>query len=164
MLFNNAGIARTQPFLDADPSYEEMVIKVNLLSYMWTLREFLPDMVEKGKGHVICMCSALAGYRYQTLTSYCASKYGLRGFLETLQLEIREHPKKPNISFSTVYPGVVNTPLADGQLKHDFRYNVKGLQPMDPKHVARCIIDGILKEEKTIVIPNFYKYVDIFYR
>lgn len=114
VLYNNAGLAYPSLFQDANPMLEERVIQVNLLSYLWTIREFLPGMIERGSGHLVSTCSGIAFIRSRYLTSYAASKYGLRGFLESLKVEMRMHPEKPDIKISTVYPGWINTPMAAG--------------------------------------------------
>lgn len=114
VLYNNAGLACPSLFQEANAAMEEKVIQVNLMSYLWTIREFLPGMIERGSGHLVSTCSGIAFVRSQYLTSYAASKHGLRGFIESLKLEMRMHPGKPDIKISTVYPGWINTPMAAG--------------------------------------------------
>ncbi|CAL8122368.1 unnamed protein product [Orchesella dallaii] len=158
ILFNNAGLSDYSEFLNANPVREEKVIKVNLFSYMWTIREFLPDMIERGEGHLVQTCSGLGFWRFNALTSYCASKYGLRGFIRTLQLEMRMHTKKPNIKFSTIYPGWVKTPMLD-VVSWEPRYKTF-MTPMDPDYVCDKIIEGIQKETEEIMIPQGLAFLD----
>lgn len=114
ILFNNAGLVQINSFLDMTPAMEEKIMLVNLMSYMWTIREFLPDMIESGKGHIVNTCSGLGHMRFRYLSAYVASKFGLRGFIDCLKLEMRIHPKKPDIRFSTVYPSFVKTNMTTG--------------------------------------------------
>lgn len=114
ILFNNAGLIRYSPFLEADPVMDEKILKVNLLSYMWITREFLPEMIQRGKGHLVQTGSGLGFYRWKHLTSYVASKYGLRGFIDSLRVEMQLHPKKPDIKFTTIYPAWIKTPMMTG--------------------------------------------------
>lgn len=114
ILYNNAGLAYVAPFEQGDSQLEEKIIQVNLLSYMKTIKLFLPDMIRAGRGHIVSTCSALAFFRFRYVTSYTASKYGLRGFIESLKLEMNVHPKKPSIAFTTVYPGWIRTPMTEG--------------------------------------------------
>lgn len=164
VLYNNAGVIYWKSFLESDFHYDEDVIKLNLLSYMWTIREFLPSMISTGRGHIVSTCSVSAFFRFTHLTSYVASKYALNGFLETLKLEIRKHPAKPKIEFSTVYPAFVKTPMVNQAVTWEPRYNVPGLVQMDTKYVAEKIVQGILLEKERIVVPDMAKYMDILYR
>lgn len=111
MLWNNAGVVVHVPFVDCDPALMEKVIQVNLLSPMWTTREFLPAMVRQGKGHVICTCSGLGLLRWRMLSSYCASKFGMRGFMETLKLEMSQYPQ---IKCTTLYLSWTKTSMIEG--------------------------------------------------
>jgi len=113
VLFNNAGLSMYSSFLESNPVMEEKVIQVNLMSCFWTIREFLPGMIERGEGHLVQTCSALGFWRHQYLAAYVASKYGMRGLIKSLRLEMQRHPKKPNIKFSTIYPGWTRTPMLD---------------------------------------------------
>lgn len=142
------------------------MIKVNLLSYMWTIREFLPGMLKNRKGHLVCTCSGLGFYRFSHLTAYCASKYGLRGFLESLKLEMRMMNPDDDwvIKFSTIYPGFVKTPMT-APLTWKPRYrNVRALDFLDVEWAAKEIVDGILKEKEEIFVPGSVSILKWFYR
>ncbi len=42
-------------------------------------------------------------------------KFGIRGYIEALQDELRVHPKNPDqIKFTTIFPSFVKTPLTQG--------------------------------------------------
>ena len=76
------------------------------------MRAFLPDMMEKNKGHIVNITSiagsfATANY---SLTDYCATKFGATGFSQSLTLELREMGKT-GIKVTCVQPYTVNTGL-----------------------------------------------------
>lgn len=160
VLINNAALAPCTKFLETDSDVEETAIRTNLLAYMWTTRAFLPDMVAKGKGHLVSILSILSFTRFQRQSCYSASKYGLRGFLETLELELKQHPNKPDIKITTIYPAVVKTPMSDGKIFWRYRYNIPGFEPMDVDYTAECIVSGILKERRSFVIPEWFLFLD----
>jgi all-trans-retinol dehydrogenase (NAD+) len=68
MLFNNAGIVTGKKFMDSRFflfnnyffSENEMlrIMNVNVISNFWTLKAFLPNMIEKNHGHIITVSSA----------------------------------------------------------------------------------------------------------
>ena len=62
-LVNNAGLARgTERVEDADGAACREMFETNLLGSMWMTRALLPDMLERGSGHVICVGS-VAGHK-----------------------------------------------------------------------------------------------------
>ncbi|ODN00783.1 Estradiol 17-beta-dehydrogenase 11 [Orchesella cincta] len=160
ILFNNAGISPYSSFLETNPVLEEKVIQVNLMSYMWTIRAFLPGMIERGNGHLVQTCSGLGFWRFESLTAYCTSKYGLRGFIRSLQLEMRRHPKQPNIKFTTIFPGWVKTPMTD-VVSWEPRYKTM-MALLEPDYVCDKIIAGIQTESEEIMVPGYLRFVDKF--
>lgn len=160
MLINNAGISPYKMFLDSDPETEERVLRVNLLSQMWTIREFLPAMIKDGGGHIVSTCSGVALFRFRYLSSYVASKYGLRGFLETLRLEMGLHPAKPRIKITVIYPGWMETEMTSGIIWKP-RYNYMPFLQMKPNQMAEGIVDGILKEQEEIYFPKILRYLTL---
>jgi len=112
ILFNNAGIAKIGDFFKVPAEDLEKVLQVNLVSHMWTLRAFLPKMMENNYGHIVTT-SSMGGYvGARHCVPYFAAKYGIRGMLESLQDELYAHPLQPtNIKFTTVFPLFVATPM-----------------------------------------------------
>ncbi|KAK9727514.1 short chain dehydrogenase [Popillia japonica] len=53
ILINNAGIVCGNTFLDIPDYMIEKTFQVNILSNYWTVKAFLPDMLRKGKGHIV---------------------------------------------------------------------------------------------------------------
>jgi NADP-dependent 3-hydroxy acid dehydrogenase YdfG len=62
-------------------------------------------MIERGRGHIVSVCS-VAGHRgFAGGAAYVASKHGLRGFHECLMLEAREF----GVRCTLISPGSVDT-------------------------------------------------------
>ena len=89
MLFNCAGAARAKRFGDMDFDLFPRLASVNFFGTAAATRAFYPHMVKHGKGGRIVITSSAAGqiglYGY---TSYSASKFALRGFAESLAMEV----------------------------------------------------------------------------
>jgi len=120
ILINNAGIGPCKEFLKYSPEALEKTFKVNVLAQFWILREFLPNMIEYSKGHIVTTCSIAGLKANRYMVPYHGSKFAVHGYLESLKDELRHHPKKPDIKFTTVYPTAVNTQLIDG-IRFGFR-------------------------------------------
>jgi all-trans-retinol dehydrogenase (NAD+) len=71
-------------------------------------------MIEANHGHIATSCSIAGFFGGRGDAPYCASKFGIRGLIETLRSEIRNHPLKPLINFTTIYPYFVHTPITEG--------------------------------------------------
>ena len=75
-----------------------------------TVRSFLPNMLEKNKGHIVNITSLAGSFPVSNLTDYCASKYGATGFSHSVALELYEMGKT-GIKVTCVQPAIVNTGL-----------------------------------------------------
>jgi len=172
ILFNNAGIARPGDFLTCNPDNLEKTVQVNLISHFWTLRAFLPSMIDKNHGHIVTTASMGAFTGVKNELGYFAAKFGIRGYTESLRDELRSHPKNPNnIYITTIFPSFVKTPMTRGVV-----LRVKGV---DEKHawlttseVATRILNGIQRNEEKVIIPKFMELTiivknlvpEVFYR
>lgn len=88
MLFNNAGVVSGRALLDTPDHLIERSFSVNTLAHFWTVKAFLPTMLEKDHGHIVSIAS-MAGYvGIPKLIDYCASKFATVGFDEALRLEL----------------------------------------------------------------------------
>jgi NAD(P)-dependent dehydrogenase (short-subunit alcohol dehydrogenase family) len=117
ILVNNGGVISWEPFLDQGFGEIDEQIIVNLLGVMrltWCALPLLSDAV-------ITLGSTATLHTSRTPPPYCASKWGLRGFVKALALE---HPDKRIVS---VHPTVTATRMND-------------MRGMPPERVAEVIV------------------------
>lgn len=88
ILINNAGIVSGKKLLDNNIKLIEKTIAVNTTSHTYTIREFLPKMIEKKSGHVVTIASISGMFGVCGLVDYCASKFGAIGLDEALRMEL----------------------------------------------------------------------------
>ena len=150
VLVNNAGIA-VAGRLDHVPSARwETLMQVNLLAPMRLTAAFLPQMVKRGSGHIVNISSLAGWVGSPGLSSYCAAKFGLRGFGEALGMELDEF----DIRVSTVFPSFSDTPILDSaQFGFDKPRAVPREFLSDPADVVTRILNGI-RRDKTLVFPD----------
>ena len=124
ILVNNAGIVKSHPFLEKPDELIERTIAVNLMAQFWTMKAFLPGMVEKKEGHVVNMASAggLLGVPY--ISDYAASKFAVVGLTESLRQEFKLRGLR-KVRFTYVCPNTVNTGMFAGATR------VKGTKHAD---------------------------------
>ncbi|XKL63032.1 hypothetical protein PGB90_005396 [Kerria lacca] len=154
ILVNNAGILPCRPLKDHSPELIEKIFKVNVFAHFWTLEAFLPDMLEKNRGHVVAMSSFCGILGLANAVPYCASKFAVRGLMEALSEEIRcgdgNKKEKCRIKFTTIYPIMVNTGLVKNP-RNRFPFL---LDLLPPEKVASIIVKSIRREYKEVSIPR----------
>lgn len=134
VLVNNAGVgAFEQPLHKMDPAEWDTVLNTNLRGVFYSIRSFVPLIMESGGGGHIVNISSLAGKNaLPNGAAYAASKWGLNGLSYSLAEELRGH----NIRVSVICPGSVDTELSPHQGKDKSRM----LQPDDVAHAVATIV------------------------
>jgi NAD(P)-dependent dehydrogenase (short-subunit alcohol dehydrogenase family) len=106
----NAGISPTLTSVaELDLAVWERVIAVNLTGAFLTLRGAARRMLAAGNGGRLLATSSVGGLRGGAGgAAYCATKFGLRGLIESLAVEV-----SPTITANLVAPGDTATPLLE---------------------------------------------------
>jgi len=107
LLFNNAGVAVTSPFEDAELARHHRLIDINLKGVVNGCHSALPFLKRTRGARVVNMCSASALYGQPMLSTYSATKAAVRGFTEALDIEWQRH----GIRVVDVLPLFVNTAM-----------------------------------------------------
>ncbi len=130
ILVNCAGFYARGSFVSFSPRIVVEMLDVNLKGLMFFTHAILPKMIKRNKGIIINVGSltGLKGKAYQTV--YAASKFGVRGFTESLTEEL----SKTKIKIIEVYPGPMNTPIYQKAGISNLNY-----RRMDPKMVAQLL-------------------------
>jgi short-subunit dehydrogenase len=132
-LINCAGVGLERN-LEASTDMEiNKVIKTNLLGAIFVSREAYKRMLRQKGGYIINISSTSGRKVREGETVYCASKWGLAGFSESLRLEAQKH----NIRVTTVFPGGMKTDFYNSNPDKD----TSGF--MNPKYVAEQIVSLI---------------------
>lgn len=102
---NNAGYGVVGPFEAASPEQIDRQIQTNLLGVMNVVREILPHFRERRSGVIVNVSSVGGRLTFPLYSLYHATKWGLEGFSEGLQFELRPH----NIRVKIIEPGPIKT-------------------------------------------------------
>lgn len=108
ILVNNAAILEPRLFLDMSLADFDRTIAVNLRAPVVLTHAVLPSMVALGRGSIINVGSGASTRGFELETHYCAAKYGLEGFSESLAMELRPH----NIAVNRLTPGFLIKPTS----------------------------------------------------
>ena len=150
ILVNNAGIGIAGR-LDHVPHEDwETLMQLNLLAPMRLCNLFLPGMLERGSGHIVNISSLAGWIGSPGLSSYCASKFGLRGFGESLAADLEE----TGVHVTNVYPCFSQTPILDSpQHGYEHRRVPPAYLVSEPADVVARIIEGI-RRKRMHVFPD----------
>lgn len=128
-----AGVYRKVPVVEDFDCEAAHVLNTNLVSPVLLLRRVIHAMIRRGKG-TIAVINSLAGKQgIAEEAAYCASKFGLRGFVESVRFDCA----KNGVRIFSVYPGAMQTPMTEGRDNFD--------KLLRPRAVAELIVDVCLK-------------------
>ncbi|MCW2991676.1 MAG: short-chain dehydrogenase/reductase [Solirubrobacterales bacterium] len=117
-LFNNAGVALSQTVADAAPEDDEWLMAINFDGVVHGTRAYLPILLRQGSGTIVNTSSVFGLAGIPTQSAYCASKFAVRGFTESLRHELRGS----GVRAATVHPGGIKTNIVrSGRMKADPR-------------------------------------------
>lgn len=105
VLVNSAGYGKLVWLDEQTQADIQDQLQVNLTGAIQITREVLPLMIAQDGGHIIHIASIASWVGLPTYSIYSATKFGLRGFLESLRRELRG----TGITVSGIYPGAVDT-------------------------------------------------------
>ena len=105
VLINNAGLGVGQLVEDCPEEDWDLVMDTNAKGTFLMSKAVLPTMQKSG-GYIINIASQAAKRGYPMVASYCASKFGILGFSDALQHEVKDE----GIRVHCLNPGLIQTP------------------------------------------------------
>lgn len=168
-VFNVAGLTRIGDFADTPLSSFEKVINVNFWGVVRMTKAFLPQLIET-RGGVVNISSLFGLIGFSGQTHYCASKFAVRGFSETLAAELEDK----GVSVTSVHPGGVATNIAKSaeldamptgvQSRQLISDNFDKLAITSPERAAEIILDGAAKRKRRVIVGRDAKTVSFLQR
>lgn len=155
IVINNAGIFFTKTVTEETPEKLQGMININLMSNFWTTRAFLQGMIERNRGHIASVSSFAGLVGLPTAICYTASKFGVRGFIEGLSLDLY-HRNIHTVKTTCIFPYFVDTNpgVRASVLEGSYRKVI-----LDPKKSGQVIVDGLLRDEDIITLPRNLYYM-----
>ncbi|WP_159721757.1 gluconate 5-dehydrogenase [Enterococcus sp. CSURQ0835] len=106
ILVNNAGIIKRTPMVEMSAADFRQVIDVDLNAPFIMAKAVLPDMMAKGSGKIINICSMMSELGRETVSAYAAAKGGLKMLTKNIAAEYGQY----NIQCNGIGPGYIETP------------------------------------------------------
>ncbi|HEY1228941.1 MAG TPA: SDR family NAD(P)-dependent oxidoreductase [Ramlibacter sp.] len=159
LLVNNAGIALGGTFEQVDPADFDQLMDINFGAPVRLTRAFLPLLSREKAAQIVNVSSVFGIVAAPGQSAYCASKFALRGFSESLRHEL-EAAGSP-VQVTVVHPGGVRTAIgSSAKLPRDTtpeqvalaEQRWKTMLVMPPAEAARIIADGIARREPRVLV------------
>src|SRR5262249_40633420 len=128
ILVLNAGTWQGAPIDETTEALWDQLMSLNLKGAFLALKHAIPVMKTRGSGTVVGIASIGALVGQPGSSAYAASKWGLRGFLESAALELKPH----RIRVSLIYPHQINS--AGAEVAADQR-DLK----LEPREIAELV-------------------------
>ena len=109
VVVNNAGHGPMKPLLELTPEEWHAMVDVNFNALYHVTRPLLEGMTRRGHGHVVVIGSIAGRSAFVGGTCYGGTKRAVQGFVECLNLEVRDR----GVKVSVVNPGSVATEFSE---------------------------------------------------
>ena len=145
VLVNNAGIMQVgHTIWEEDDATTQRMIDINVNGVMFGVKEVVPRMLSRGRGHVVNIASTAGKGGFPGGGTYCGTKHYVVGMSEALRAELRG----TGIEVSCVMPVVVNTELAAGL------QDTRGVKLIQPEDVANEIVSALKEARFDVFVPR----------
>lgn len=157
IVINNAGVALGMVRIE-ELSKEnfDWVMGINFWGMVYGTQAFLPHLRSRPESAIVNISSlfGLVGVAYQA--AYCTSKFAIRGFTETLRMEMLRDA--PHLIIHTVHPGGVATNIANEARPIDKNgpfgdpTEANKMLTLPPSRAAEIIIDHIKRKKSRVIV------------
>ncbi len=164
MVFNNAGVTTAQTVAEGSVEDDEWVTDINYGGVVHGVRAFLPILLAQGSGVLVNTSSVFGLLGWPNQSAYCASKFAVRGFTESLRHELRG----TGVRAVAVHPGGIRTDILRNARFHsdpmrrdlsheDAATEFEALARTTPERAAEIIHAGVKAGKSRVLVgPDAY--------
>ena len=173
VVINNAGVNLSGCFEKMSREDFEWLMGINFWGVVNGCEAFVPHLKQASWGHIVNLSSLFGLIAMPNQSAYNAAKFAVRGFTESLALEMAQSPY--NIGVSSVHPGGIKTNIVNsarfGQPQTGSanieaakkQFNNK-LARTSAEQAAQIIVRGIDQKKRRIIVGNDAQFLDIVQR
>ncbi len=162
ILINNAGVSLGGTFQQVSEADFDWLMSINFQGVVRMTRAFLPMLLGAPEARLVNLSSLFGLIAPPGQTAYCASKFAVRGFSESLRQELRTTP----VGITVIHPGGVATSIASnariGQgVSEAGRQRLAKFQAMltlPPEQAAEQIVRGIERRKPRVIVGKDAKF------
>lgn len=155
LVINNAGVA-LGPIDVQDVSHADFqwIVNVNMWGVIHGSIAFLPMLLERPQAGLVNVSSAYGLLAVPGQAPYCATKFAVRGFTDSIRLELMD----TNVCVTLVCPSQVKTNIMrNGRHKNEetkaefIRKFDERMTKYSAENMAQVILDGVVRKRRLIV-------------
>jgi NAD(P)-dependent dehydrogenase (short-subunit alcohol dehydrogenase family) len=170
LVINNAGVALGATVETMDYEDFEWLMGINFWGVVYGTKAFLPHLKESDQGHIVNISSVFGLVGIPTQSAYNAAKFAVRGFTESLRMEL--DMENGPVSCTCVHPGGIKTNIARNARMRD----ISSITGVDDKEqavaqfeklfrttaddAARTIIKGVQGNQRRVLIGTDAQLID----
>lgn len=157
VLINNAAYAVAGLAEDCPVEKYKDNFEVNFFAPLAFIQAVIPGMKKKKSGQIINVSSGVGKRALPGFSSYCATKFALNGFTESLRLELAPW----NVDVVSISPGTVSTPFHKNvQFYGRWKVPIPEMNMKTPEKIAEFILHAskLRKREATVFGPGLIGY------
>ena len=184
LIFNNAGVSTDKHFKDMQEENWDWVMGINFHGLINSTRAFIPYLEDRPEAAIVNTSSIFGMVAVPGQTVYHATKFAVRGFTESLALEMAD--SNENLQVHCVHPGHIGTNIVANSRMDDEQFNQEqettsiftrnaptSLEDMEtqfreggmhPSRAAQIILSGVKKNKKRIFVGLDAKLLDLSQR
>lgn len=169
VLFNNAGVAVLGNLDEISLQDFRWLMDINFWGVVYGVTYFLPLLKKEKRAHIVNTSSLLGLFGASGQGAYCASKFAVRGYTESLHHELLQ----TNVGVTCVHPGFVRTAIAEhakvGQrasttLRQESLNRFAKVARTDADTAAEKILRGVEQDKARVLIGMDAYFVDVWQR
>jgi NAD(P)-dependent dehydrogenase (short-subunit alcohol dehydrogenase family) len=169
LLFNNAGVALLGDLDEISLQDFRWLMDINFWGVVYGVTYFLPMLRKEKRAHIVNTSSLLGFFGASGQGAYCASKFAVRGYTESLHHELIGS----GVGVTCVHPGFVRTAIAErakvGQragasLRQESLSRFAKVARTDARAAAAIILRGVEQNKPRVLIGADAYFVDIWQR
>ena len=169
VLFNNAGVALLGHLDEISLQEFRWLMDINFWGVVYGVTYFLPMLKKEKRAHIVNTSSLLGLFGAAGQGAYCASKFAVRGYTESLHHELLG----TSVGVTCVHPGFVRTSIAEhakvgqragAKLRQESLARYEKVVRTDAPTAAAKILRAVeLNKPRVLIGPDAY-FVDIWQR
>ena len=169
VLFNNAGVALLGHLDEISLDQFRWLMDINFWGVVYGVMHFLPMLKREKRAHIVNTSSLLGLFGAAGQGAYCASKFAVRGYTESLHHELLG----TSVGVTCVHPGFVRTAIAENarvgqragaKLRQESLARYEKVVRTDAPTAAAKIIRAVeLNKPRVLIGPDAY-FVDAWQR
>jgi NADP-dependent 3-hydroxy acid dehydrogenase YdfG len=165
-VFNNAGVAVSSSVLDSVPEDDNWLWDINFHGVVNGTRAFLPILTAQDSGAIVNTSSVFGLVGMPNQSAYCAAKFAVRGFTDSLRQELRG----TGVRAVNVHPGGINTKIVRnarfrkdpdglGRSQEQMVKEFAAITMTEPAKAAEIIHRGVEQGKARILVgPDAYLF------